>query len=176
MRDSVTVDRNVTDTDVKDDLQDDMKDESPDKNEFAEFGLKNGSTTFKIRDWKKNMNLNALGVANDTLSRVQTLASDTHQGATVTEYKYDDIILQFFTPKGSNDAWLKAMEIKGGPWATARGIKVGDSLADLKSMYPKAINNAEDKTLYTYNVDDSNVTFAVIADKVSRIKVEYNIP
>lgn len=155
---------------------DTLGDDSPDRNAYAEFTLANGPAVLRIRDWKRNMNLPSLGAANDTLTRELTIGSDTHKGSTVTEYKYDDLNLEFFTPKGSTDSWLMTAEIKGGPWSTARGIKVGDSVADMKSMYPSAINNDPDKTIYVYNVDDSVLTFATAADKVTGIKVHYNIP
>lgn len=149
---------------------------SPDKNAYAEFTLLQGPTVVRLRDWKRDMNLPSLGTANDTLTRELTLASDTHKGSTVTEYKYDDINLTFFTPKGSADSWLMSVDIKGGPWATARGIKVGDSVADMKAMYPSAINNDADKTLFVYNVDESVLTFGTDGDKVTGIKIEYRIP
>ena len=160
---------------TRDGTADNMND-SPDKNAYAEFTLTNGPVVLRVRDWRRNMNLPSLGAANDTLTRELTIGSDTHQGSTVTEYKYDDLNLEFFTPKGSDDAWLMTADIKGGPWATARGIKVGDSVTDMKSMYPSAINNDPDKTVFVYNVDDSVLTFATAGDKVTGIKVQYNIP
>lgn len=171
MADTVNIETSGTTGDARDTLGDD----SPDKNAYAEFTLKNGPAVIRIRDWKRNMNLPSLGAANDTLTRVLTIGSDTHKGSTVTEYKYDNLNLEFFTPKGSADAWLMKAEIKGGPWATARGIKVGDSVSDMKSMYPSAINNDADKTIFVYNVDDSVLTFGTAGDKVTGIKVEYNV-
>ena len=167
-----SLDRIAADTLVTGDNMND----SPDKNAYAEFALANGPVVLRVRDWRRNMNLPSLGAANDTLTRELTIGSDTHKGSTVTEYKYDDLNLEFFTPKGSDDSWLMTAEIKGGPWATARGIKVGDSVSDMKSMYPSAINNDQDKTMFVYNVDDSVLTFATADDKVSGIKVQYNIP
>ena len=151
--------------------------DSPDVNAFAEFGLTNGDMTFKVRDWRSKMNLRGLGTPNDTLTRVLSLTSDTHQGSTITEYKYNDVNLEFFSPKGSNDAWLKTIEIKGGPWSTARGIKVGDSVNDLKSMYPRITQSADTKDpyMYSYSLEDSQLLFGVDADKVTRIKIMYNI-
>ena len=180
MRDDKNMNDTLVVTTPNSDMDGNMRDyvvyDSPEKNAYAEFSLTNGPTVLRVRDWKKNMNLPGLGAANDTLTRELTLSSDKHKGSTITEYKYDDVNLEFFTPKGSAESWLKKAEIKGGPWATARGIKVGDSVADLKSMYPSATQNDPDKTLYQYNVDDSKLTFAVVDNKVSRIKVEYDIP
>ncbi len=157
--------------------RDTVNTESPEKHAFAEFGVSNGPVSLRLRDLKKNINLRPLGTPNDTLTREMTLITDPHKGSTVQEYKYEDINLEFFTPKGSTESWLMAMDIKGGNWSTARGIRVGDSITDLKNMYPKASNElSEDKTLYSYNVDNSVLTFAILDDKVSRIRVQYNVP
>lgn len=164
--------------DDADGMNDDINTDSPDANAFVEFGTTRGDVSLRLRDWKSKSNLMRLGTPLDTLSRVLTLGSDTHQGSTVEEYKYEDINLEFFKPKGSNDSWLRAVEIKGGDWATARGIKIGDSLDDVKSMYPKVVPYDENKELYTYHytLDESVLLFKIDNDKVSRIKIEYNIP
>ena len=154
-------------------------DDMPDQNAYAEFAVTNGSgTNLRLRDSRGQINLQGLGTPNDTLSRVLTLASDTHQGSEVIEYKYDDVNLEFFRPKGTDERWLKTLEIKGGPWATARGIKIGDSLADVKSMYPKITDWKDDKNIYqySYSLEDANLLFGIANDKVTRIKIEYNIP
>lgn len=159
------------------DRTDTINTDSPDKNAFAEFGVTNGPTVLRLRDTRTDINLTALGTPNDTLTRVLTLEGDTHQGATITEYKYENVNLEFYTPKGSSNQWLKTVEIKGGPWATARGIRVGDSLSDLRAMYPKATNDlTEDKGVYSYTLAESVIQFGITADKVSRIKIMYEIP
>ena len=150
---------------------------SPDKNAFAEFGVTNGTSVLRLRDWRKDINLRALGTPNDSLSRVLGVESDTHEGSTVYEYKYNDLNLEFFGPKGNPDAWLMTIDVKGGPWSTARGIRIGDSFNDLKAMYPKATNEySDDKGIYTYTLDDSAIQFGVTDDKVTRIKLMHNIP
>lgn len=177
MADSIAMaDRN--DVDGMNDDNDGNNTDSPDVNAFAEFGTTKGDISLRLRDWKAKSNLMRLGTPLDTLSRVMTLTTDTHQGSTVEEYKYEDINLEFFKPKGSNDSWLKSVEIKGGDWATARGIRVGDSLEDVKSMYPKAVPYDDNKVLYTYHytLGESVLLFKIDNDKVSRIKIEYNIP
>ena len=153
-------------------------DSSPDANAYAEFSTTDGSVNIRLREPRSKINMSALGTPTDTLTRELTLASDTHQGSTVTEYKYENINLVYFTPKGSNDPWLMTVEIKGGPWATARGIKVGDSVADLKSMYPKIAdwNDEKKEYQYVYALEDSVLLFGVADEKVRRIKIEYNIP
>lgn len=151
--------------------------ESPDKNAFVEFGVTNGTLVLRLRDWRKDINMRALGTPNDSLSRVLGAGSDTHEGSTVYEYKYNDLNLEFFGPKGKADAWLMGIDVKGGPWATARGIRVGDSLTDLQAMYPKATNEfSDDKTIFTYTLGESVLQFGVTAEKVTRIKLMYNIP
>jgi len=157
---------------------DSINNQSHAQNEFVEFSVTDGGTNLRIRESRDRINLAALGAPTDTLSRVLTLASDTHQGSTVTEYKYENINLEFFQPKGSNERWLKTVEIKGGPWATARGIKIGDSLEEVKSMYPKIGDWKDDTNVYqyAYSLDDANLLFGIVNDKVSRIKIEYNIP
>lgn len=157
----------------------DNTDGMPDQNAYAEFSVTNGSgTNLRLRDSRGQINLQGLGTPNDTLSRVLTLISDTHQGSEVIEYKYDDVNLEFFRPKGTDERWLKTVEIKSGPWATARGIKIGDSLMDVKNMYPKISDWKDDKNIYqySYSLEDANLLFGIANDKVSRIKIEYNIP
>ena len=147
------------------------------ENTYAEFSVTNGTQVYRLRDWKSKLNLAPLGAANDTLTRTLTLTSDTHQGSSVLEYKYNDLNLDFFRPKGNADAWLMSIEVKGGPWATARGIKVGDSLTDLKNMYPKITEFKDDKKLYSYSysIDESTMLFGVTLDKVTRIKTMYSL-
>lgn len=179
-RDSIIVDVNDPNYDSDGDGIPDAREndnvDTPDENAYAEFGTTRGDNTFRLRDWRSKTNLRGLGTPNDTLSRQLTLASDTHQGSTVTEYKYDDINLLYFMPKGGNDSWLRTIEIKGGDWSTARGIKVGDSVDDLKKMYPKLAQLEDEDYMYSYQLAESMVMFGIQDDKVSRIKIEYNIP
>ena len=151
---------------------------NPAQNEFAEFTVSKGNVALRPRLNESQVDFTGLGTPNDTLTRKLTLTSDTHQGATVREYKYDDVNLTFFIPEGSNDAWLMTTEIKGGPWATARGIKVGDSVADLQAMYPSITAYTDPDKVYSYNytLDDSTILFGISGDKVSKIKIMYNIP
>jgi hypothetical protein len=149
---------------------------NPELNEFAEFSVTNGSISLQLRDKKSTIPMSSLGTATDTLTRKLTLTSDTHQGSTVQDYKYEDLNLEFFMPKGSSDPWLMAIELKNSNWSTARGIRVGDTVADLKSMYPKASNEFnEDKLTYIYTVDDSQLMFGTTGDKITRIKIQYNL-
>lgn len=151
--------------------------ESPEKNAFAEFSTSDGNIQLRIRDMEDEIELSKLGTANNVLSRVLNLSSDTHKGATVKEYKYEDLHLQFFAPKDSDDFWLMNVTITGGPWFTARGIKAGDSLQDLKTMYPKATNEfSGNKDIYRYELDDSAIEFGITNEKVTRIELRYNIP
>jgi len=153
-------------------------DETPDKNAYAEFTTTDGKVNLRLRSTRNEVSLSALGTPTDTLRRVLNIATDPHQGAVVTEYKYENVNLVFFQPKGSNEGFLRTVEIKGGPWTTARGIKVGDSVADLKNMYPNIADWKDEPEVYqyVYNIDDSVLLFGIENDKVSRIKIEYNIP
>lgn len=179
-RDSIIVDVNDPNYDSDGDgipnVRDTVNVDAPDVNAYAEFGTTSGSNTFRLRDWRTKTDLRGLGTPTDTLSRVLTLASDTHQGSTVTEYKYEDINLVYFMPKGGNDSWLRTIEIKGGDWSTARGIKVGDSVDDVKKMYPKLAQLEDQDYMYSYQLEESMVMFGIQDNKVSRIKIEYNIP
>ena len=148
----------------------------PDKNAFVEFSITDGSRVLRLRDPKQSVNLSAIGTPNDTLTRKMTLSSDTYKGSSVQEYKYDDINLEFFSPNANDKAWLMVIDVKGGPWSTARGIRVGDSVADLKKMYPNAINESDDTTLFTYRLGDTSLQFGTVAEKVTRIRVEYHLP
>ena len=148
----------------------------PDKNAFVEFSITDGARVLRLRDQKQSVNLGAIGTPNDTLTRKMTLSSDTYKGSSVQEFKYDDINLEFFSPNANDNAWLMVIDVKGGPWSTARGIRVGDNVADLKKMYPNAINETDDTTLFTYRLGDTSLQFGTMADKVTRIRVEYHLP
>ena len=120
---------------INDDTLGRIDNDNPEMNDnsYAEFSVKRSdNTTIRLRDKKAELTVASLGPANDTLTREMTLLTDEHKGSTATEYKYDDINLIYLTPKGSNDAWLSSVEIKGGEWTTARGIKVGDTVADMQ--------------------------------------------
>ncbi|HUR29814.1 MAG TPA: hypothetical protein VMZ69_00210 [Saprospiraceae bacterium] len=179
MNDTVHIDGSLNDEQRMDSINDADSDamDSHAENTYAEFSVTNGSQVYRLRDWKSKLNLQPLGKANDTLSREMTLTTDTHQGSTILEYKYNDINLDFFRPKGNADSWLTNIEVKGGPWATARGIKVGDSLSDLKNMYPKITEFQDEKKLYSYSygIDESMMMFGVTLDKVTRIRVQYTL-
>ena len=163
IRDSVNVDNDGNRMGSSDTVNTD-----PELNEFAEFSVTNGSITIQLRDKKSTVPMRSLGTATDTLTRKLTLTSDTHQGSTVQDYKYEDLNLQYFIPQGTSDPWLMVIELKNNNWSTARGIRVGDTVADLQSMYPKASNEFnEDKLTYIYTVGDSQLMFGTT--------VQYNL-
>lgn len=165
----------VMDTDVDSDGVHVADADSPDT--YAEFRTTGGSVDLRLREPMSRVNLQALGPANDTLTRNLTVITDAYQGSTVTEYQYDDINLVYIRPRNTSDSWLMTAEIKGGNWATARGIKVGDSVADLRSMYPNITDYKDDAAYqHSYVVDDATILFGVANDKVSRIKIMYDIP
>lgn len=150
---------------------------SPEQNAYAEFSTSGGAIPLRLREGESAINIQALGIPNDTLTRVMTLATDKHQGATVKEYKYDDVHLQLLRPKGGTHYWLSAITITGGPWSTARGIKVGDSLQDVMNMYPKATRvNTGLTDIYRYMVDNSEIDFFITDNKVSKIEMRNNLP
>lgn len=165
----------VMDTDVDTDGVQVVDADSPDT--YAEFRTTGGAVDLRLREPIGRVNFQALGPANDTLTRDLTVMTDAYQGSTITEYQYDDINLTYIRPRNTSDSWLMTAEIKGGNWATARGIKVGDSLADLRSMYPNiAAYSGDNAYQHSYTVDDATILFGVANDKVSRIKIMYNIP
>ena len=165
MVDNVTVDVDTVDN------------TNPAQNEYAEFTVTKGNVVLRPRLNESSVDFTGLGTPNDTLTRKMTLTTDAHKGATVREYKYDDVNLTFLIPEGTRDSWLMTAEIKGGPWSTARGIKVGDSVADLQAMYPNITAYTDPDKVYAYNytLDDSTILFGINADKVSRIKIMYDI-
>jgi len=178
LADSLALAADADNNGIADSLEKVDLDSSPDANAYAEFTTTDGKVKLGLRTPRREVTLSALGTPLDTLRRELNIASDPHQGAVVTEFKYENVNLEFFQPKGSNEGFLRIVEIKGGPWTTARGIKVGDSVTDLKSMYPNISDWKDDPEVYqyVYNIDDSVLLFGIDNDKVSRIKIEYDIP
>lgn len=163
-------------------ITDSMVDESllvgsPEKHAFAEFGAAKGNTVLRLRDWRKDIDMNSIGSLKDTTMRVLGDGADTHIGALLQTYTYDDIILEFYGPKNGTDHWLLKMDLTGPEWSTARGVHVGDPLEDVLILYPRASNESTgDKNLYRYTVDESTLEFVIRDNKVDRISVIYNIP
>ncbi|MEO5905605.1 MAG: hypothetical protein ABIQ11_02690 [Saprospiraceae bacterium] len=150
---------------------------APDKNAFAEFSALRGNEIYRVRDWRKDISLKSLGAPRDTSIEILGEGADTHMGASIHTYKYDNLILQFYGPKDGTDNWLNVIQMTGPGWTTARGIEVGDSVSDLKTLYPKASNELTgDPNLYRYEVDESTIEFTVKDEVVSKIELRYNIP
>ncbi len=167
----------TADSNRNDSPEDDFVYESPEKNEFMEFSATKENVSIRIRDWWRDVDKDKLGNPIDTTMKVLGAGADTHIGASIHTFKYSDILLEFYGPKDGTDIWLVKMEITGSDWSTARGIHVGDSVTDLKSLYPKAENQtSDDPNLYRYQLEDSMIEFAVAGEKISKINISYNIP
>lgn len=156
---------------------DNLETESPEKHAFAEFSASKGEIMVRLRDWRKNLPMENLGTLQDTTVKVLGHGADTHIGAAIHTYTYDGMTMQFFGPKQNAENWLLQMDITGDEWSTARGIRVGDPVTDIKTLYPKADNTLTgDTSVYRYEVNESTLEFHTSNEKVSRILMRYNIP
>ncbi len=167
----------TTDTVQQQSVDDDTLYESPEKNEFMEFSATKENVSVRLRDWWRDVDKGKLSNPVDTTMKVLSSGAESKIGASIHTFKYDDIQLEFYGPKDGNDIWLVKMEITGNEWSTARGIHVGDSVSDLKSLYPKAENQTSgDPNIYRYQLEDSIIEFAVAGEKISKINISYNLP
>jgi hypothetical protein len=148
-----------------------------DSEAFREFTLIRGGIKLRLRDWKRTIDLEKLGVPTDTSSTILGEGADTHRGSVVNDYKFKGIRIYFFGPPGGKDLWLLSMEVTGTDWKTAREIRVGDDLNRLQERYPEATNQfSGDKRIYRFTEFEAVIEFVLKEEKISMIRVRYEIP
>ncbi len=91
---TIAGDTSITDTNKQVDVI------APDKNAFAEFSALRGKEIYRVRDWHKDISLEPLGNPRDTSIEIMGEGADTHMGASVHTYTYDNLVLQFYTIRG----------------------------------------------------------------------------
>jgi hypothetical protein len=150
---------------------------NPDSSIFNEFAAKKAGTELRLRDWKRTLNLDALGTPRDTSRRILGAGADTHMGSIIEDYTYSGIKLEFFGPPQGQDVWLLSMDLSGNDWETTRGVRIGDTEAILKEKYPEATNEfSGDKNIYRYSASESEIEFNLRNGKIQLIRIYYMIP
>jgi hypothetical protein len=110
--------------------------------------------------------------------------ADTFNGSFIKKQKYDGLALTLMSPKDNGkEFWLMEAVISDPAYTTVKGIKVGDTLADLKKEYPDAKIALDGRTdgnncAYDFSSEDSldHINFEVKAGSIVEIKFYKELP
>jgi hypothetical protein len=124
-----------------------------------------------------------LGEPDSTSSKVLGDGADTHTGATITTHYYKGLKLTSYTPKSKKRGWIMSMDVTGGNYASARGVKVGDNVSRVKQLYPDGgvfPDGRNDKMRYAWYITDQGdyltLKFEIAGDSVKEILLYHELP
>lgn len=142
------------------------------------YGIKVNDTILLLRDWDDQLDLLQL-LGTPLSENVEVVQGDGLTGSLLKKLTYDGLALELFSPKGNEKTfWIMTMTLDKSTYATKEGLKVGDTVAELKSVYPDATtgetdaNNAEYERRITFDF----MRFVVKDGLIAQIKIFYLIP
>ncbi|MDQ3142538.1 MAG: hypothetical protein M3Q56_09875 [Bacteroidota bacterium] len=136
-----------------------------------------------IHGWDYNYNFSKL-FGTPLEEKVVQLGdgADTHKGSYVKNIKYSGLALELFSPNQNGNAyWIKTIQWTNPKYVTPGGIKVGNSVTELKEKYPKIPQVLDGRTdpqncAYEIKNDDKFLRFEVKKGMVKEIRVYVEIP
>ncbi len=139
-------------------------------NDINDFSFLIGDKKVSLFDWDYEVDLeNLLGKPTHEKTTNLGPASDTFAGSYVKELKFDGIELELFSPKDDgNDFYILSMLVTDSKYQTSRGIKVGDSLEELKKTYPETEPVLDGRT------DENNMGYRILEGAYNYITFEVN--
>lgn len=153
--------------------------------EKSDFTIWKDSKSISLHDREEDIDLqDILGKPKSEKTEQLGPGSDTFNGSYVKELSYDDITLQLFSPKENEKKfWIYDIVVTGKGLTTAKGIGVGDSLSELKKLYPdiKTVNDGrqdENNCAYEISKNDeySFLTFEIKDGKIIKIEMIFMFP
>lgn len=106
-----------------------------------DFSVKINDTILTLQTWDDEVDLiKLLGTPRSQNTRTLQDA-DTLTGSFLKEMKFAGLEMQLFSPKQNGKSfWIMNMRLTDPTYVTARGLRVGMVLGDLKMIYPNIQN------------------------------------
>ena len=155
------------------------------KAEKSDFTIWKGTKSISLNDKEDVINLKGiLGKPKSEKTEQLGSGSDTFNGSFVKKLSYDGIELQLFAPKENEKAfWIYCIVVTGKSFTTVKGIEVGDSLSELKKLYPNietAKDGRQDENNCAYETSKSDefsyLTFEIKGGEIAEIKMLVEFP
>lgn len=150
-----------------------------------DFTVWKGSKKITLKDLEKDIDLEDI-LGKPTSEKKEELGpgADTYTGSFIKNLKYNGIELWLFMPKGGeNSFWIYSIEVTSPEFSVGRGISVGNSKDDLKTIYRGiqiAADGRGDENNCAYEIREVNmlsyVSFEVKESKVAKIKIHHDFP
>ncbi len=152
---------------------------SPDitKRQFS-FAIKVGYAQIRLGD--DEVKADVTGILGEPLSLKTTVSGPEafpYAGIHYKTYEYDGLVVTSYRSK-EGPVLICSMVVTSSKYATASGIKVGDSLERLKAVYPVAKMQAPDGPGEIYELYDATganwMSFEIKAGKIATISIAEN--
>jgi len=130
------------------------------KYEEIDFSINIQDTLLGLRGWDNEIDLASL-LGPPITEQITTLENaDTFTGSFLKEATYPGLDMHLFSPKENGKTfWIMNMKLSNATWITAKGLRVGMSLDDLKKAYPEiplALDGRTDPDNCAYEIANRN--------------------
>lgn len=152
---------------------------------LKDLSIRVGNNIITLLDWDNEINLYEL-LGKPLSEDIQELGqvADTFAGSFIKTLNYDGLRVRLFSPKDNGKTfWVMEIVVSGGVYKTFRGIKVGDSLQEVKEKYPH-VSKVKDGRVSDNNcayeivgVEGYNyLRFEILNGTVSEIRIFHEMP
>jgi hypothetical protein len=135
-----------------------------------------------LHDWDDEINLyKMLGQPISTEVEELGEGADTYRGSIIKTLTYDGIELTLFSPPHNRETFfVQVIEVTSEKFMTPRGIKVGDTVEDLKHAYPiVSLSNdgksEENNGVYAVWGHQNELYFTVEEGRILKIRLLFEL-
>lgn len=158
---------------------------SSDDKEIPLYAIQAGGAFLPLQAWDNKVDLTGLlGKPKSEHKEQLTSGADTLSGSWTKKLTYDGLVLDLFSPEGNGKTfWILGMTLTDDRYASSLGIRVGDSVAQLKAAYPTIVmanDGRTDPDNAAYALEDESrtqrLTFDTADGRVKEIRIQFFIP
>ena len=143
---------------------------------IPEFGILTNKGYLSLRDWSdRNDPEQLLGKAESSEIDILGEGADTFMGSTVKTLRYPGLEIKMFSPKQNGKTfWIKNIKLSNKDYMTSKGIRVGDQVKKLDSIYPLLLSHTPHERIFTGR-DDSYINFRMNDSTIAEIHIYYEL-